>query len=192
MENNSVISFEYRIDTSDAGCGPVWIPFTKKGFLGKPIAYQVIIDGIRIETCDFQELLLTDPSNISKVYFSFESKAVSARITDGRFFGPVMAIYTKSGNFRQRYGPSIAYYAPKGFSTVREFYSPRYDKPTINNPLADLRSTIYWNPAVLTGPNGKATVNYFNSDNKGTYRITVEGINADGLLGRQVYRYEVK
>lgn len=188
MNNNKSVRFDQIMSVD---CGPMWVPRTLTG----DGVYAVTIDGWLLESCDFQELLLSDGSNISRVYFVYDSYAMRARLLGGRFGlkpPPVMAIYTKSGNFRQRYDPSIVYYTPRGFSAVREFYSPRYDKPTINNPLADLRSTIYWNPAVLTGPNGKATINYFNSDNKGTYRITVEGINADGLLGRQIYRYQVK
>jgi len=45
---------------------------------------------------------------------------------------------------------------------------------------------------VITDKDGKASFNYFNVDGKGTYRIIVEGIDEDGNLGRQVYRYEVK
>ncbi|MEO6977603.1 MAG: hypothetical protein ABI113_04460, partial [Mucilaginibacter sp.] len=60
-----------------------------------------------------------------------------------------------------------------------------------NQKMADLRSTIYWNPTVVTGPDGKASFEFFNADGKGTYRVVVEGIDAEGNLGRQVYRYKV-
>jgi hypothetical protein len=80
----------------------------------------------------------------------------------------------------------------KGFYVTREFYSPRYDTPKSNTPLPDLRSTIYWNPNLITDEPGKASVEFFNSDTKGTYRIVIEGIDGDGNLGRQVYRYKVE
>lgn len=161
-------------------------------------SYVTLIDDVLIEPEDYQEFLLSDVSDIKKIYFSYQSKAISAKLLasymarfDPEKLPPVMAIYTKSGNFRKKYDPSVVYYSPKGFSAVKEFYAPKYDNPAVNNPLADLRSTIYWNPAILTGNDGKAKLNYFNSDNRGVYRVTVEGINADGLLGRQVYRYTV-
>jgi len=161
--------------------------------------YVTLIDDVLIEPEDYQSLLLSDVTDIRKIYFSYNSKVITARLLSAYIarFPPeklpsVMAIYTKSGNFRKRHDPSVVYYAPKGFASVKEFYAPKYDNPEITNPLADLRSTIYWNPATVTDNEGKAKLSYFNSDNKGTYRVTVEGINADGLLGRQVYRYEVK
>ena len=161
--------------------------------------YVTLIDDVLIEPEDYQSLLLSDVSDIKKIYFSYNSKVITARLLSGYIarFPPeklpsVMAIYTKSGNFRQKYDPSVVYYAPKGFASVKEFYVPKYGNNEVNNSLADLRSTIYWNPATVTDKEGKARLSYFNSDNKGTYRVTVEGINADGLLGRQVYRYQVK
>ncbi|WP_448103723.1 TonB-dependent receptor [Pedobacter panaciterrae] len=188
MNNNKSVRFD-QIMSED--CGPMWVARTLSG----DGVYAVTIDGWILESCDFQELLLGDGSNISKVYFVYDSYAMRARLLGGRFGlkpPPVMAIYTKSGNFRQKYDPSVVYYAPKGFASVKEFYVPKYGNNEVNNSLADLRSTIYWNPATVTDKEGKARLSYFNSDNKGTYRVTVEGINADGLLGRQVYRYQVK
>ena len=75
---------------------------------------------------------------------------------------------------------------------AREFYSPQYDNPHTNQKMADLRSTIYWNPNIITDKDGKASFSYFNADGKGTYRVVIEGIDADGNLGRQVFRYKVE
>jgi len=188
MDNNKSVRFD-QIMSED--CGLMWVPRSISDG-----GYAVTIDGWLLESCDFQELLLGDGSNISKVYFVYDSYAARARLLAGRFSGakppPVMAIYTRNGNFRSGYDPSLVYYAPKGYASVKEFYAPRYDSNEVNSPLADLRSTIYWNPATVTDKEGKAKITFFNSDNRGTYRVTVEGINADGLLGRQVYRYEVR
>jgi uncharacterized protein YfaS (alpha-2-macroglobulin family) len=102
-------------------------------------------------------------------------------------------INTKKGNYRGAAPtPNIVAFAPKGYYKAREFYSPRYDDPKTNNPMADLRSTIYWNPNVATDKDGKASFEYFNADNKGSYRVVIEGIDGNGNLGRQVYRYRVE
>jgi uncharacterized protein YfaS (alpha-2-macroglobulin family) len=92
----------------------------------------------------------------------------------------------------ERYAPGVITYTPKGYYKAREFYSPQYDNPKTNQKMADLRSTIYWNPNIITDKDGKASFEYFNADSKGTYRVVVEGIDADGNLGRQVYRYKVE
>ena len=82
---------------------------------------------------------------------------------------------------------------PKGYEPVKTFYLPRYTGPRTNQPAQiDTRSTIYWNPNIVTDKTGNANFEYFNADGRGTYRVTVEGLDKDGNLGRVVYRYEVK
>jgi TonB-dependent SusC/RagA subfamily outer membrane receptor len=109
--------------------------------------------------------------------------------------GGVILITTKRGddvisdvNFK----PKFAYYSPVGYYKARVFYSPRYDLLKTNTTFADLRTTIYWNPVIITDKNGNATFEFFNADTKGNYRIVVEGIDDKGHLGRQVYGYKVE
>ncbi|MES2277146.1 MAG: carboxypeptidase regulatory-like domain-containing protein [Bacteroidota bacterium] len=82
---------------------------------------------------------------------------------------------------------------PHGYNVVKDFYSPKYDvvKPAVTG--VDLRSTIYWNPKVVTDKvTGASTLQFNNSDGTGTYRAIVEGIDAAGNIGRYVYRYKVQ
>jgi len=118
----------------------------------------------------------------------------------GAIYGSSMAnggiiITTKRGrkiNNYERYAPGVITFMPKGYYKAREFYSPQYDNPKSNKQMADLRSTIFWKPDIVTGKDGVASFEYFNADSKGTYRVVIEGIDADGNLGRQVYRYRVE
>jgi hypothetical protein len=115
------------------------------------------------------------------------SDVVRVDILDTNFY-----LYTKPENQKRiRYTPGVVNFTPKGYNKVREFYSPKYDAPNANLTLPDLRSTIYWNPDLKTGVNGNTSFSFFNADGPGTYKVTIEGINADGQLGRQVYRYAV-
>ncbi|MEO6980927.1 MAG: TonB-dependent receptor plug domain-containing protein, partial [Mucilaginibacter sp.] len=118
----------------------------------------------------------------------------------GAIYGSAMAnggliITTKRGrktdNY-ERYAPGVITYMPKGYYKAREFYSPQYDNPKTNKQTADRRSTIFWKPDIITDKDGVASFQYFNADGKGTYRVVIEGIDADGNLGRQVYRYKVE
>lgn len=115
-------------------------------------------------------------------------------IYGGRAGGGVIIITTKrgGGSYVQRYSPGIISYNPKGYYKANVFYSPQYDDPKTNTQIPDLRSTIYWKPNIITNNNGKASVEYFNADSKGTYRVVIEGIDSDGNLGRQVYHYKVE
>lgn len=84
-------------------------------------------------------------------------------------------------------------FTPKGYAVKRSFYLPRYSGPRGLQPgRIDTRTTIYWNPNVVTDANGNASMEYFNADGVGTCRVIIEGIDKDGNIGRQLYRYNVK
>lgn len=69
-----------------------------------------------------------------------------------------------------------------GFSRVEDFYSPDYRTVDAPSP-ADIRRTLYWNPAVLTDENGRANVILFsNFRNKERIHINAQGISATGRL----------
>jgi hypothetical protein len=110
--------------------------------------------------------------------------------------GGVMVITTRQGG-REYYpdttmAQGITSIKVAGFYKAREFYAPAYDVPVNNNPGVDLRTTIYWNPNLITDKNGQTSFSFFNADGTGNYRVVVEGIDATGKIGRQVYRYTVK
>jgi hypothetical protein len=81
---------------------------------------------------------------------------------------------------------------PKGYFKYRSFYSPKYiNEQSKAKQFADLRSTIYWNPTILTDKAGNATFDFFNAAGTGTYKAVIEGMDADGHIGRYVLRYKV-
>lgn len=102
----------------------------------------------------------------------------------------VIIITTKRGENSSFYPPDVLVYKAKGYYSAREFYSPKYDAPNIT--MADLRTTIFWKPNIITNKQGNASVEFYNADSKGTYRVVIEGIDNDGNLGRRVYRYKVE
>lgn len=89
-----------------------------------------------------------------------------------------------------RFAPGIITYAPGGYPTIKEFYSPKYDGPT--DLLNDFRTTVYWSPQVITDDQGKGSFNYFTTDQPGTYRMVLEGIDLQGRLARKVITYRVE
>ena len=80
---------------------------------------------------------------------------------------------------------------PLGYIKERKFYTPKYDTPE-RRAVNDIRTTVYWNPDVVTGEDGQTQLTYYNADGKGSYRVVVEGVDAQGNIGRAVYRYTVK
>ncbi|MBE7176813.1 MAG: TonB-dependent receptor plug domain-containing protein [Mucilaginibacter polytrichastri] len=107
----------------------------------------------------------------------------------------ILLITTKRGqpNYNyNRYAPGVLAIGPKGFAKVREFYAPNYDNPKTNEKPADLRTTLYWNPVIVTDSLGKASFDYFNSDAKGIMRAVIEGIDLQGHLAHSEFEYRVQ
>ncbi|WP_026904588.1 TonB-dependent receptor plug domain-containing protein [Pedobacter glucosidilyticus] len=157
--------------------------------MGGPPA-QIILDGIFVEP-DFLNTIA--PQDVESVEI-MKPGAMTA-IYGGRGGSGVIVINTKrgGGNYSSTntYTPGLIAYQPLGFTTMKQFYVPAYDKAETKKDMADLRSTIYWNPTVITDTTGNAKVNYFNADGTGTYRVVVEGLDVYGRLGRKVIRYKV-
>lgn len=162
------------------------IPYSTRS-PGSPM--QIVLDGTYVEADFLDNLNVNDIATIE----SLRSIGNTA-IYGSRGAGGLLVITTKRGgeSVYNRYAPGIVTYAPKGYYKAREFYSPKYDDPKTNTQMQDLRSTIYWAPGLLTDKDGNTSINFFNADAKGTYRVIIEGIDVDGNLGRQVYRYKVE
>jgi uncharacterized protein YfaS (alpha-2-macroglobulin family) len=64
----------------------------------------------------------------------------------------------------------------------QHFYSPKYFKKQ-NTIAADRRSTIFWEPNLVTGADGKATLSFYTSDITGTYTLIMEGADMNGSIG---------
>jgi hypothetical protein len=155
-------------------------------------ALGLILDGRKIDDPDQMSEILDggiQPEDIAKIVVVRTNLALINTLGgDGNGY---LLIMMKVGTSRKQYNPSIANISPKGFNKVREFYSPKYDQPNPNQ-LPDLRTTVYWDPRVKTDAEGKSTFSFFNADGPGSYKVIVEGINAAGELGRQVYKYTVQ
>ncbi|HVW98481.1 MAG TPA: carboxypeptidase regulatory-like domain-containing protein [Mucilaginibacter sp.] len=173
------------------------LPITFKGI--KPDYMLVIVDG----TPFFNTL---SPDGLYHgVLDDFEASDIEsvevllgthgAAIYGSQASGGAIIVTTKRGRQIDHYykeAPGVITFKANGFYKARDFYAPKYEHLDIADSKPDLRSTIYWNPEFITDRNGKATIAYYNADSKGTYRVEVEGIDAEGNLGRQVFRYKVE
>jgi TonB-dependent SusC/RagA subfamily outer membrane receptor len=150
----------------------------------------VVVDGITMDsTFDINNLGPNDVETVEVL------KYANASIYGMGAGNGVIVFTTKQGESRDikdipSFGilPIIA----RGYYKARAFYSPQYNVMDASLRKRDLRSTIYWNPELITDNDGNASVNYYNADGAGNYRIVIEGIDEKGNLGRKVYRYTVK
>ncbi|QNF34695.1 TonB-dependent receptor plug domain-containing protein [Adhaeribacter swui] len=118
----------------------------------------------------------------------------SAAIYGGRASGGVIALFTDRNNDEPKEvtpGTYIIIHHAKGYSKVREFYSPKYNGTTPASNEPDLRTTLYWNPSVKTNAQGKATVTFYTTDCTTSYRAQAEGISDEGKPGRGEVLFQV-
>lgn len=84
---------------------------------------------------------------------------------------------------------SLSYYSSRYYQ--RKFAYPEY-KTTTTSYRHDYRETLYWNPTVETDKNGKAKIEFYQSDANSAFRILTEGISASGLIGRDETTYSAQ
>jgi hypothetical protein len=95
-----------------------------------------------------------------------------------------IAIYTRKGGPNQATpGKGLPYKNVIGYTIMKEFYSPNYATIDPRNEAEDVRSTLYWNPMILTTPeNHRIVINFFNNDITDAFRVIVEGVSKDGRI----------
>ena len=72
----------------------------------------------------------------------------------------------------------------------KQFYRPRY----VNNSSAgpDFRTTIHWEPRVVTDANGKATVSFYAGDVASMYTVILQGVGDNGEVGYGTHKIAIK
>ena len=80
--------------------------------------------------------------------------------------------------------PDFSIYKTIGYSENAEFYHPIYDTPEkVNDKTPDHRTTLYWNPYVKFGPDGKSKIEFYSGDSDNSqYEITIEGVTSNGSI----------
>ncbi|MDR2293452.1 MAG: Plug domain-containing protein [Prevotellaceae bacterium] len=81
--------------------------------------------------------------------------------------------------------------SPLGFQMPAEFYSPKYHRPAQkNNKEPDLRTTVFWNPNIITDKEGATAFDFYSSDYSTTYSVIIEGITEDGKIIRNISKIQ--
>jgi TonB-dependent SusC/RagA subfamily outer membrane receptor len=162
-------------------------------FNGKAFARQasgpmtIMLDGINMGDISLDEININD----------IESVEVLKSIGNTSIYGMnggngVLVITSKRGGASSSvnvYAPGIMTFAPKGFARYRQFYSPKYTDNA--DPKPDLRTTVYWDPSLISDEKGNFKFEYFNTDEPGLYRVVIEGIDLMGNIARKTFTYQV-
>jgi hypothetical protein len=162
-----------------------------------PVPMRIVVDGVNLGVDeDVENKDMPRPSIDDIPINNIESVEILKSVATTHAYGTsdgVIVITTKTGKGNipaQSRSAGLLTLTAKGYYPIRQFYSPKYD--TNPDPKPDLRTTVYWNPHLVSDINGKANINFFNTDQPGNYRILIEGIDAFGNLARKTFMYEVK
>ncbi|WP_077920210.1 TonB-dependent receptor plug domain-containing protein [Spirosoma sp. 209] len=157
---------------------------------GGAIEPLFVVDGTPMDLQGVMSISVNDVDQVDIL------KGGSAAIYGSRAAGGVISVLTKRGSpdydLAKEAAPGTLVAKLPGYAPVREFYAPRYDVKKPEHIRPDYRTTLYWNPQIQTGADGKAVVSFFASDAKTKLRLRVEGATATGMpgLGRQTIRIE--
>jgi hypothetical protein len=102
-------------------------------------------------------------------------------------------VTTRSGQgpFLKKSG-NLYLHRPMDYGDSKVFYSPKYTIQNKADKKPDYRSTLYWQPNLLTDNNGTGTFSFFSADKKGSYTVWIEGSDMEGNIGFKTMKLEVK
>jgi TonB-dependent SusC/RagA subfamily outer membrane receptor len=148
---------------------------------GGAIEPLFVLDGMPVDKETLNSISVNDVDYVDVL------KGASASIYGSRAAGGVIIVMTKRGNPNADVGKiaadGVLVAKLPGYAPVREFYAPRYDQPKPEHIRPDYRTTLHWQPLVVTDATGKATVSFYASDAKTTLNIVAEGATPDGKPG---------
>jgi len=172
------LSVKIRHSESDGGALPE--PQFGEYVLSDFIPTPVFIDGFRSEQREAFDL---HPQNVNSIEYFRPGDARVASYTPEAIYTGVLLITTKYGSEGKRtQQPSIANITPLGYQPPVEFYVPKY--PEAEDALCNYpgsRPTLYWNPRLSPGSNGKVSIEIPESTCP-KLNISLQGITLDGKI----------
>jgi TonB-dependent SusC/RagA subfamily outer membrane receptor len=132
-----------------------------------------IMDGVPVEKGTVMSIPPTDIERIEIL------KGSEAAIYGSRGANGVIAVYTRRGKFMIK---GVIDFKMLGYYAPREFYSPKYVNEN-QDPFMDDRTTLFWEPDIISNIEGEKEVEFYTSDISGEYLIQVEGMTTKGQIG---------
>lgn len=170
-----------------------WTIYTRRGLsssINNIHEVTVMLDNVPMGGSPGDAISSINPETVESIEFT---NKINVLYGSSSAFG-VISIYTKTGPSGEdlKVTPNFQTVKIIGYSRSREFRFPDYDDKDTDLKMADYRSTIYWNPEVVTDvKTGTASVSFFASDLQGKYRIVAEGVTQNGEPIRSVYFLDV-
>jgi len=146
----------------------------------------VLVDGTPVT--DVDKVLSINPTELEKIEILYKRYFISDIVIEG-----IIHFITKKGNLSAlEFNSNLFRQEFEALQPVTRFRSPDYSVDSIKNSrIPDFRNTLYWNGDLETDENGRATVEFYTSDETGEYTVLLNGISADGKTGKTVRTFKV-
>lgn len=145
------------------------------------IGPAVYIDGF---VSDLEELATIDPDHVKRLNYYLERNGelnlpsvLTSAFDAGEGIIYVETDYSKES--AEDHPLAIKTIHPQGYMSPRNpdsFLRPR------EQDRIDMRTTLFWSPYVKLSEDGKASVKFYPSDTSKRYRVTIQGISANGQV----------
>ncbi|WP_205508595.1 hypothetical protein [Longitalea arenae] len=145
----------------------------------------ILLDGVKV---DNTILMNYDPLKVNKL------EVITNKYIKGDFIYPgIVNFTTYHGDMQDlKLDTRAVILDYEGLQLKREFYSPVYKTDQqAGSRLPDFRDLLYWSPDVQTDADGKAAVEFYTSDIKGTYVVLIQGLDDAGYSGSYSMTFEV-
>ena len=135
----------------------------------------ILVDGIPVY--DIENLLYVPCKELERIDLINRRYFFSDYVFDG-----IVSFVTKKGDLSSFESENSAY------RQVFEGYKPEYNFLNVDygvdslkkSHVPDFRNTLCWQPQVKTDKDGRASVEFYTSDESGQYVIIIEGITSSG------------
>jgi hypothetical protein len=145
----------------------------------------VLLDGVPI--FNVNDIMAFDPLKVKQLDVLPGRYFVGSLAFDG-----IVSYRTYKGDLGGfKFSPETVIMNYDGLQQQKQFYSPRYETVSeINSRIPDGRHLLYWNPDVHINGSVANQLEFYTSDQPGTYKVTVQGIAADGtpLFGETTFK----
>ncbi|MBB3187966.1 TonB-dependent receptor plug domain-containing protein [Microbacter margulisiae] len=153
-----------------------------RGSKGNPL---LVVDDIEYQNMGDDELDMLRSLNIAQVAYINFLHGTDASIYGGLGGNGVIIVKLKSGGdlfASTPANPGLAIVRYLGYKRPAQFYSPVYKtEAEKTSAVPDLRTTIYWNPAIVLPASKPIKCSFYTADKPGIYTATIEGITDKGV-----------
>ena len=135
----------------------------------------MFIDGVVVNDPDVIANL--DPEKVEKI------DAIKSRYFVGNYlFYGLVNVITRAGDLSNITLPDYAVRFPyRVTEPVKIFASPEYSSDTLKQSrIPDFRNTLYWNPSKKLDNEGKTNIEFWSSDYKSDFEVSIQGFTGGG------------